>query len=63
MCDVQDLYYACRRWTIATYQHVTEEDYAIRLLGGNIFTLGRAQRGLDGNIDAYSYEDTAVAGE
>ncbi|CBJ26336.1 peroxinectin precursor [Ectocarpus siliculosus] len=32
----EDIYQACRGWTIAVFQHVTENDFLIRLLGGNI---------------------------
>lgn len=47
----QELYLACRRWTIAVVQHITEEDFAIQLLDGNMFTLGKAQ------IDSWSKDD------
>lgn len=32
----QDIFQACRGWTIATFQHVTEDDYLIRVLGKSI---------------------------
>lgn len=31
--DVQDIFQACRGWTIAVFQHVTQNDFLIRLLG------------------------------
>ena len=38
----QDAYQACRQWTIAVFQHITENDFAVRLLGANVKTLGSA---------------------
>ncbi|CAN0025010.1 unnamed protein product [Ectocarpus sp. 6 AP-2014] len=38
----EDIYQACRGWTIAVFQHVTENDFLIRLLGGNIQDLGES---------------------
>lgn len=35
----QDIYQACRGWTIAVYQHITENDFAIRLLGESVFSM------------------------
>lgn len=32
----QAIFEACRGWTIATFQHVTEDEYLIRLLGSSI---------------------------
>lgn len=29
----QDIFQACRVWTIAVYQHVIQNDYSIRVLG------------------------------
>lgn len=40
---LQDLYQACRDWTIAIFQHMTENDFIIHLLGDSILTLGRAR--------------------
>lgn len=37
---LQEIYQACRGWTIATFQHITETDFIIRLLGGSIADLG-----------------------
>lgn len=36
------MYQACRQWTIAVFQHITENDFAVRLLGANVKTLGQA---------------------
>lgn len=33
---MQDIFQACRGWTIATFQHVTEDDFLIQLLGGSV---------------------------
>lgn len=38
----QDAYQACRQWTIAVFQHITENDFAVRLLGASVKTLGAA---------------------
>lgn len=38
----QDVYQVCRQWTIAVFQHITEHDFAVRLVGGNVKTLGAA---------------------
>lgn len=35
----QDIYQACRAWTIALFQHVSENDYFIRLLGTSVASL------------------------
>lgn len=32
----QDIFQACRGWTIATFQHVTEDDFLIQLLGSSV---------------------------
>ncbi|CAM9150376.1 unnamed protein product [Ectocarpus sp. 12 AP-2014] len=32
----EDIYQACRGWTIAVFQHITENDFLIRLLGGSV---------------------------
>ena len=40
---LQDVYQACRDWTIAIFQHVTENDFIIHLLGDSIYTLGGAR--------------------
>ncbi|CAM9869802.1 unnamed protein product, partial [Ectocarpus sp. 12 AP-2014] len=32
----EDIYQACRGWTIAVFQHITENDFLIRLLGGSL---------------------------
>ncbi|CAM9145144.1 unnamed protein product [Ectocarpus sp. 8 AP-2014] len=32
----EDIYQACRGWTIAIFQHITENDFLIRLLGGSL---------------------------
>ena len=37
----QDIYQACRGWTIAIFQHMTANDFIIQLLGGTIYSLGR----------------------
>lgn len=29
---VQDIYQACRGWTIACYQHITDNDFTVRLV-------------------------------
>lgn len=34
--DEQDIFQACRGWTIATFQHVTEDDFLIQLLGSSV---------------------------
>ena len=34
----QDIYQACRGWTIAIFQHITVNDFIIRLLGGDIYS-------------------------
>lgn len=34
--SLQDIFQACRAWTMATYQHVIENDFLIRLLGVDI---------------------------
>lgn len=36
----QEYYQYCRQWNIAVFAHVTENDFAVKLLGGNIKTLG-----------------------
>ena len=32
----QDIYQACRGWTIATFQHVTEDEFLIRFMGRSV---------------------------
>lgn len=39
---LQDAYQVCRQWTIAVFQHISESDFAVRLLGGTVRTLGSA---------------------
>lgn len=53
----QDLYQACRTWTIAVFQHVNANDFSIRLLGGAILNLYDDASA----SDDYS-PDTAAAG-
>ena len=36
----QVAYDYCRQWTTAKYQHITETDFSIRLVGGSIKLLG-----------------------
>eukprot|EP00752_Nemacystus_decipiens_P001683 g1633.t1 len=36
----EDIFQACRGWTIAIFQHVTQNDFLIRLLGLNVENLG-----------------------
>ncbi|CAM9558139.1 unnamed protein product [Pylaiella littoralis] len=38
--DDEGIYQACRGWTIATFQHITQNDFLIRLLGVTIEDLG-----------------------
>ena len=47
----QDAYDYCRQWTTARFQHITENDFAIRLIGGNINLLGAEAYGGDGTYD------------
>eukprot|EP00904_Undaria_pinnatifida_P011028 jgi/Undpi1/7055/HiC_scaffold_21.g09529.m1 len=35
----EETYLACRGWTIAIFQHMTADDYTIRLFGGTIYDL------------------------
>lgn len=38
----QEAYQACRQWTIAVFQHITENDFVVRIVGGSTQTLGDA---------------------
>ncbi|CAM9394854.1 unnamed protein product, partial [Laminaria digitata] len=38
----ENIYQACRGWTIAIFQHLTENDFIVQLLGDSIYNLGRA---------------------
>eukprot|EP00903_Cladosiphon_okamuranus_P012613 g11801.t1 len=51
----EDVYQFCRQWTIAVFQHITENDFAVRLVGGSIKVLGAAA------YDAY-HDDAADIG-
>eukprot|EP00904_Undaria_pinnatifida_P011031 jgi/Undpi1/7058/HiC_scaffold_21.g09532.m1 len=35
----EEIYLACRGWTIAVFQHMTADDYIIRLFGGTVYDL------------------------
>lgn len=39
---LQNIYQACRGWTIAIFQHLTANDFIVQLLGDSIYNLGRA---------------------
>ena len=41
-CTDQDAYQVCRQWTIAVFQHITLNDFDIRLVGGSVRLLGSA---------------------
>ena len=38
----QDAYQACRQWTIAVFQHISENEFSERLIGGSARYLGSA---------------------
>eukprot|EP00904_Undaria_pinnatifida_P011388 jgi/Undpi1/737/HiC_scaffold_10.g04201.m1 len=38
----EDAYQVCRQWTIAVFQHITLNDFDIRLVGGSVRLLGSA---------------------
>ncbi|CAM9633673.1 unnamed protein product, partial [Hapterophycus canaliculatus] len=40
--DDEDTYQLCRQWTIAVFQHITENDFSVRLVGGSIKVMGAA---------------------
>lgn len=52
----QDAYQFCRQWTIAVFQHITENDFAVRLVGGSTKVLGA-----DG-YDEYHADEAGVGG-
>eukprot|EP00752_Nemacystus_decipiens_P002581 g2416.t2 len=61
----EDLYQACRGWTIAVFQHITENDFLIRLLGGNIQDLGigaSTTTSITTSFTTSSTEEVAAAG-
>ncbi|CAN0570873.1 unnamed protein product, partial [Ectocarpus sp. 12 AP-2014] len=38
----EDTFQFCRQWTIAVFQHITENDWSVRFVGGSIKVLGAA---------------------
>lgn len=54
--EKQDAYQFCRQWTTAVFQHITENDFAVRLVGGSIKVLGAAA------YEAYDDDDEADTG-
>ncbi len=58
----QDTYQFCRQWTIAVFEHITENDFAVRLAGGSIKVLGAAAYDDDEDGADGSYDEDADAG-
>ena len=52
----QDAYQLCRQWTIAVFQHITENDFAVRLVGGSTKVLGAAA------YDEYHVDEAGISG-
>ncbi|CAB1109758.1 unnamed protein product [Ectocarpus sp. CCAP 1310/34] len=38
----EDAFQFCRQWTIAVFQHITENDWSVRFVGGSVKVLGAA---------------------
>lgn len=36
-CSRQDMFQACRTWTISVFQHITENDFTIRILEQSMY--------------------------
>ncbi|CAM9513650.1 unnamed protein product, partial [Ectocarpus sp. 13 AM-2016] len=59
----EDIYQACRGWTIAVFQHVTENDFLIRLLGGNIQDLGESMSSSSSSVSSVSSVSSEATAE
>lgn len=57
----QDVYQACRGWTIAVYEHIVNNDFGIRLLGTAVLSTYEADGDLGKIIRAAcSVETTKI---
>lgn len=60
--ECQDVYQACRGWTIAVYEHVLNNDFGIRLLGTAVLSTYETDGDLGKTVRAACSVETTEIG-